>query len=125
MSTSILRQASIAARQASRIRNFSSSAVSRKDIIQDIYLREIKSYKPEPIAKDAHVGVVKSYSLPPTPKAPVLPVDLASELAAYDAVEPTLAQTAATPESTEEGAGGAEEFLSFLEQDVPKPEAHH
>lgn len=68
---------------------------------------------------------MKSYSLPPTPKPPVLPVDLASELAAYDAAEPTLAQAAATQASTEDGAGGAEEFLSFLEQDVPKPEAHH
>jgi F-type H+-transporting ATPase subunit h len=67
---------------------------------------------------------VKSYSLPPAPKPPVLPVDLASELAAYDAAEPTLAQRAAAQESTE-GAAGADEFLSFLEQDIPKPEAHH
>ncbi|KAK2465508.1 hypothetical protein APHAL10511_002400 [Amanita phalloides] len=124
MST-ILRQASNAARQASRIRHFSSSAVSRKDIVQDLYLREIKSYKPAAVAKDAHVGVVKSYSLPPAPKPPVLPVDLASELAAYDASEPSLAPRAAPQESVDEGAGGADEFLTFLEQDIPKPAAHH
>ena len=33
-------------------------------------------------AKDAHVGAVKAYSLPPKPQAPALPADLASELAA-------------------------------------------
>ncbi|KAF8346570.1 ATP synthase complex subunit H-domain-containing protein [Amanita rubescens] len=124
MST-ILRQATNAARQVSRIRNFSSSAVSRKDIVQDLYLREIKAYKPAPVAKDAHVGVVKSYSLPPAPKAPVLPVDLASELAEYDATEPTVAQKAVSQESVEAGTGGADEYLAFLEQDIPKPEAHH
>ncbi|KAF8626686.1 hypothetical protein AX15_004770 [Amanita polypyramis BW_CC] len=124
MST-ILKQATNAARQASRVRNFSSSAISRKDIVQDLYLREIKAYKPAPVAKDAHVGVVKSYSLPPTPKAPILPTDLASELAVYEASEPTLAQRVVAQESPEEGAGGADEFLSFLEQDLPKREAHH
>jgi F-type H+-transporting ATPase subunit h len=78
-------------------------------------------------AKDAHVGIVKNLSLPPSPQAPTLPTDLASELAAYDAAEPTLAATSATPEAgaTSEGAGGAEAFLSFLEQDLPKPVHDH
>ncbi|KAF8637091.1 hypothetical protein AX17_002996 [Amanita inopinata Kibby_2008] len=124
MST-LLRQATNAALKASAVRNFSSSAVSRKDIIQDIYLREIRAYKPAPVAKDAHVGVVKSYSLPPTPKAPTLPTDLATELSAYDALEPTLATRAVAQESAEEGASGADEYLNFLEQDIPKPQAHH
>ncbi|KAF5375439.1 hypothetical protein D9615_007972 [Tricholomella constricta] len=125
MST-ILRQATNVARNASRVRVFSSTAVSRKDLVQDIYLREIKAYKPAAVAKDAHVGVVKSYSLPPSPKAPALPTDLASDLAAYDVAEPTKAQAvkaAATGE--EEVASGAEAYLSFLEQDLPKVEAHH
>ena len=77
-------------------------------------------------AKDAHEGVVKNYTAPPIPKAPVLPADLASELAAYDAAEPTLAE-AATPAnvSEESGSGGAEAFLEFLEQDLPKRVSHH
>lgn len=76
-------------------------------------------------AQDAHVGVVKKYSLPPIPQAPLLPTDLASELAAYDATEPTTVNTtpAQTSES-EEGAGGAEAYLAFLEQDLPKPAVH-
>ncbi|PFH50360.1 hypothetical protein AMATHDRAFT_47936 [Amanita thiersii Skay4041] len=144
MST-FLRQATNAARQSSLARSFSSS-VSRKvtnsltnkrtdslfiipnipaDIIRDVYLREIKAYKPAPVAKDAHVGVVKSYSLPPVPKVPAVPTDLASELSAYDASEPTVAPATAATEASDEGAGGAAEYLIFLEQDVPKPAAHH
>jgi F-type H+-transporting ATPase subunit h len=77
-------------------------------------------------AKDAHVGVVKSYSLPPVPKPPTLPSDLASELSAYDATEPALAVvTDVTPSSSEEVVGGADAYLSFLEQDLPKEEHHH
>lgn len=79
-----------------------------------------------PQAKDAHVGVVKSYSIPPAPQAPALPADLASELSAYDASEPTgsgAPQAAAT--STETVTTGADAFLSFLEADLPKEDSHH
>ncbi|KAG6829231.1 hypothetical protein H0H92_005233 [Tricholoma furcatifolium] len=119
---SFLRQA---ARNASRVRAFSSTTVARKDLVQDIYLREIKAYKPAAVAKDAHVGVVKSYTLPPTPKAPVLPTDLASALAEYDATEPSTAPVAQAETTSDNGASGAEAYLEFLEADLPKKEAHH
>ena len=78
-------------------------------------------------AKDAHVGVVKAYSLPPKPQAPTLPADLASELAAFDAAEPTKAEVKAAPAATSETAtSGGDAFLEFLEADLPvKDEAHH
>ncbi|KAG5651534.1 hypothetical protein H0H81_008296 [Sphagnurus paluster] len=141
MST-FLRQASNVARNASRVRAFSSTVAARKDLVQELYVREIKAYKPPVVvsafscansnqeltriqAKDAHVGVVKAYSLPPTPKVPTLPTDLAGELAAYDAAEPTKAEAVQASATEEEGASGAEAYLSFLEQDLPKEEAHH
>ncbi|KAF8890705.1 ATP synthase complex subunit H-domain-containing protein, partial [Infundibulicybe gibba] len=113
------------ARNASRTRAFSSTAVSRKDLVQDIYIQQIKAYKPAPVAKDAHVGVVKAYSLPPAPQPPTLPTDLASELSAYDSAEPTRASEAPAAAGLEEAAGGAEAYLNFLEQDLPKAAAHH
>ncbi|KAF6749611.1 ATP synthase complex subunit H-domain-containing protein [Ephemerocybe angulata] len=141
MSANLLR---IAARQASRTRGFASSAVARKgkstshpaeprtnlphtpDLVQDLYLREIKSYKPSPVAKDAHVGAVKAFALPPAPKAPTLPADLAAELSAYDAAEPVPASTvSASADAPAHESTGADAFLTFLEADVPKPEAHH
>ena len=76
-------------------------------------------------AKDAHVGVVKAYTLPPTPKAPVLP-DLAAELSAYDAQEPTKADAPKVSAAGAEHVGqGAEAFLETLEADLPKADAHH
>ncbi|KAI0641003.1 ATP synthase complex subunit H-domain-containing protein [Trametes meyenii] len=125
MSSAILRQASSVARAATRSCAFSTSAVARKDIVQDLYLQQLKSYKPPVQAKDAHVGVVKAYALPPTPQVPTLPADLASELSAYDAAEPTFAAAAKPVEEVSSGPTGADAFLSFLEADEPKVEAHH
>ncbi|KAJ7088568.1 ATP synthase complex subunit H-domain-containing protein [Mycena crocata] len=126
MST-VLRRAIGATRMVSCARTFSSSVAARKDIVQDLYLKEIKAYKAPPAAKDAHVGVVKAYSLPPTPKAPALPTDLASELSAYDSSEPvtaTVEKKAASADHVEQTDGGAEAFLELLEADVPQ-EGHH
>ncbi|TEB18253.1 hypothetical protein FA13DRAFT_658063 [Coprinellus micaceus] len=107
--SSVLR---IAARQVSR-RGFATSAVARKDLVQDLYLRELKAYKPAPAAKDAHVGAVKQFSLPPSPKAPSLPADLAAELSAYDAAEPVVADkpTASAESVPASEQTGAEAFL--------------
>ncbi|PAV15587.1 hypothetical protein PNOK_0844500 [Pyrrhoderma noxium] len=108
-------------------RYISSSPAARKDIVQELYLSQLRSYKPQPAAKDAHVGVVKAFAAPAVPKAPSAPADLASELAAYDAAEPTLASSpsAASTEVADDSGAGAKEFLAFLEADLPKPEAHH
>ncbi|KAF7313221.1 hypothetical protein MKEN_01008700 [Mycena kentingensis (nom. inval.)] len=118
---SILRAAG-ASRIASLARPLSSSAIARKDFVQDLYLKEIKSYKPPVLAKDAHVGVVKSYALPPAPKAPALPTDLASDLSAYDASEP-VSSAAEKAVPAELADGGAEAFLEILEADVH--DEHH
>ncbi|KAH7908845.1 ATP synthase complex subunit H-domain-containing protein [Hygrophoropsis aurantiaca] len=116
-------------RQAARsARTFSTSSVARKDLVQDLYIKELKAYKAPPAAKDAHVGVVKAYSLPPAPKAPTLPADLAAELSAYDATEPTKAEAetvAKTSASSEDVGKGADAFLGFLEADVKVAEVHH
>ncbi|PPQ83918.1 hypothetical protein CVT25_000663 [Psilocybe cyanescens] len=129
MSTTILRQAASIARQTASRRAFASSAVSRKDLVQDLYVREIKAYKPVPASKDAHVGVVKNFSAPAAPATPALPSDLAAELSAYAATEPTAADApaakASSTESSEASSGGADAFLAFLEEDLPKPVHHH
>ncbi|KAH8093058.1 ATP synthase complex subunit H-domain-containing protein [Cristinia sonorae] len=123
---SLLRQAAVAARAVSRSSAFSTSAVARKDIVQDLYIKELKGYKAPPTAKDAHVGAVKAYSLPPAPKVPTLPSDLAAELSAYDAAEPTKADAPKVAATGAEHVGeGAEGFLEVLEADLPKHDAHH
>lgn len=69
---------------------------------------------------------MKQFALPPSPQAPAIPADLASELSAYDAVEPSIASApSATSSNGEQTNGGADEFLNFLEQDLPKVEHGH
>lgn len=67
---------------------------------------------------------MKAFSSPSLPTAPALP-DLASELAAYDATEPSRAAIADVPTGRGEPAAGAEAYLEFLEADEVQEEAHH
>ncbi|CAO3685801.1 unnamed protein product [Umbelopsis vinacea] len=55
----------------------------QKDVIQELYIKELKNYKPAPVAKGAEEGQVKDLKLPPTPAAPTVD-DLSAELASYD-----------------------------------------
>ncbi|KAH9003672.1 ATP synthase complex subunit H-domain-containing protein [Lactarius hatsudake] len=139
--TNLFLKARLSAR--SRVRAYATTSAARKgkisptlcfsrptltpllaDLVQDLYLKELRIYKAPPAAKDAHVGAVKAFSVPTTPSAPTLP-DLATELAAYDATEPTRAD--ATDVSPVHGgpAAGAEAYLAFLEADEVQEEAHH
>ena len=68
---------------------------------------------------------MKQYSVPPTPKPPVVPADLATELSAYDAVEPVDGAPKAAAGTPESLTTGADTFLAFLEADEPKVEHHH
>ncbi|EIN05781.1 hypothetical protein PUNSTDRAFT_137272 [Punctularia strigosozonata HHB-11173 SS5] len=128
MSSAVLRQAARSVQALRSSRTLASSAVARKDFVQDLYIKELKAYKAPPVAKDAHVGVVKSFAQPPAPQAPAIPSDLASELSAYDAAEPTKADAkpVAATSSTDGAGAGAEAFLAFLEADPVKHDhAHH
>ncbi|KDQ52446.1 hypothetical protein JAAARDRAFT_210598 [Jaapia argillacea MUCL 33604] len=126
--SSVLRQAASAAKFSlrSQTRCLSTSPVTRKNLVQDLYVKELKAYKAPPAAKDAHVGNVKPFAAPSAPTAPSLPADLASELSSYDATEPVTEQKAAAAlASTEDVGAGAEAYLAFLEADLPKAEVHH
>ncbi|WVQ76827.1 hypothetical protein IAR50_006501 [Cryptococcus sp. DSM 104548] len=105
-------------------RSFSVSA-AKKDLVQDLYVNQLKSYKPAAKSADAHKGAVRSFTAPQAPTAPSLPTDLASELSKFDAEEPALGATAKKASTTSEASEGVEEYLAFLEKDLPKAEAHH
>jgi len=82
-------------------------------------------------AADAHVGAVKEFHALLKPTPPPLPADLAAELAEYESSEPTLTSPsgtggiAAASASSEEGGSTPQEFLAFLEADLPKEDLHH
>ena len=65
---------------------------------------------------------MEEFSGPAPPQTPILPADLASELAQYDATEPVSTLSAATADTSHVAPGttNADAFLSFLEADIPK-----
>ncbi|KZO97647.1 hypothetical protein CALVIDRAFT_536225 [Calocera viscosa TUFC12733] len=106
-------------------RCFAVSAATRKDLVQDLYLAQLKAYKPKPQAQDAHVGIVKEYKAPAVPSASALPSDLAAELAKYDSSTPDLADAAPAAKGDSPHAGiTTGQFLEMLEED-PHEEVHH
>ncbi|GAA5854209.1 hypothetical protein JCM9279_006180 [Rhodotorula babjevae] len=107
-------------------RAFSSAPVARKDFVQELYLKELRAYKPKPAAATA--GATKSYSTPSAPKTPEVPdaAALAKELEAYDASVPVADSPASsTAEVVDESeAVGADDYLKLCEEPV-KAEAKH
>lgn len=58
---------------------------SLADFVQEIYLKELKAYKPTPIKESDSVGNVQTFSTPATPKSPE-ESDLASSLQEYESL---------------------------------------
>jgi F-type H+-transporting ATPase subunit h len=90
--------------------------LSLADPVQDLYLRELKAYKPIPLkANDADEHVHK-FSAPQAPKSPE-EANLASELSAYEAQQVEVEGQAAAGE-----AAPVEE--SWFEEEEEAPAAH-
>ncbi|KAJ6028299.1 hypothetical protein N7540_003875 [Penicillium herquei] len=98
-------------------RTFLTSAVRRADPVQDLYLRELKAYKPTPIkAGDADAHVQK-FALPQAPASPE-EANLAGELSAYESQVVEVEGQAAAGE-----AAPVEE--SWFEEDEEETPAAH
>jgi len=96
------------------------TAIRQADTIQEIYLRELKAYKPTPIKPTDAEGQVKQWKVPAPPSPPAEGTQgLANELATYEAQEVEV-EGAAT---TEEGAVIAEQ--DWFEEDVEDEPARH
>ncbi|KAG0748707.1 hypothetical protein G6F57_004117 [Rhizopus arrhizus] len=65
-------------------RGFSAAAVMKKDVLQDLFLKELKAYKPQPVAASEE-SAAKDLKLPPAPAVPEIEGDISQQLAAYDA----------------------------------------
>jgi len=82
------------------VRNFTASG-QVKDIVQNLYIKEIKSYKSVQAVAGSEDGQVKKLSLPATPKPPKIDEDISSELAAYEAEDLPLPEKILVTESFE------------------------
>ncbi|KAI1415581.1 ATP synthase complex subunit H-domain-containing protein [Hypoxylon sp. FL1857] len=102
-------------------RTFIAPTVSRRaDFVQELYLKELKAYKPTPIKESDSVGQVQTFNVPKTPKSPE-EADLASSLKEYEsmAVEVEGNEGATSANST---PAVIEDWLVEEEDEEP---AHH
>ncbi|KAL7411639.1 ATP synthase complex subunit H-domain-containing protein [Mrakia frigida] len=101
-------------------RSISFSPV-RKDLVQDLYLKELKAYKAPPTPKDAHVAAVKVFTLPQAPSTPApLTSNLASDLQAFEDIEVDLAPPAALAEGVAVGNDPVE-MMREAREPIPIP----
>lgn len=101
------------------VRQFTTSA-RRANLISDLYVRELKAFKPTPLtAADAETAT-KAWKLPQPAKIPALEAEGADALAAYDsaAVEVAAAEGAVAQEYK------ADDWFVFPVDEEPG-HAHH
>ncbi|KAJ2156366.1 hypothetical protein GGF46_005240 [Coemansia sp. RSA 552] len=65
------------------VRSFSVSSAAKKDFLQDLYLKEIRGYKPDAKASKADV-TTKEFAAPKVPEAPKNDVNLEADMKTYE-----------------------------------------
>jgi F-type H+-transporting ATPase subunit h len=104
------------------VRTFIAPTISRRaDFVQELYLKELKAYKPTPVKDSDSVGQVQTFSGPSAPKSPE-EADLANSLKEYEnmavEVEGNEGQTSATS-----APAAVEDWL--VEEEEEEAGAHH
>ncbi|KAH6678031.1 putative ATP synthase subunit H, mitochondrial [Halenospora varia] len=93
------------------------TAVRRADLVQDLYLRELKAYKAPAVKATDSEGQVQTFSAPGLPKSPE-EADIAKELQAYEA-------SAVEIEGQAEGGAADNQEFEWFEEEPEEEEAHH
>jgi len=91
------------------------------DLIQDLYLRELKAYKPPPQKASDAEGHVQKFTPPPTPNSPE-ETNLASEMKDYENQAVEVEGQAAPGESSEHSE---EDFFEDIEKIDEDDGVHH
>ncbi|KAL6718907.1 hypothetical protein ACLMJK_003142 [Lecanora helva] len=95
------------------------TAVLRADFVQDLYLRELKNYKPPSVKPSDSEGHVQKFSLPKAPQSPA-EGDIANELKAYENQQVEVEGQA----SGGEAAAVEEDWFEAEEEDEETSAAH-
>ncbi|KAF3918368.1 hypothetical protein ABW21_db0209072 [Orbilia brochopaga] len=124
-SRTLLPRASAALR--TQTRTFVVTAPRQSDIVQDLYLRELKSYKPAPPKANDHEGQVRNWSVPATPAVPDLgESSLSADISAYQS---QLVETeSGAPDASPDGAATAKNIDDWFDEEAAfaedKPDHH-
>jgi F-type H+-transporting ATPase subunit h len=88
-------------RPVTRVAQFHASTVSRADLIQDMYIRELKNYKSSPPDPKEAAQTTKHWQPPAPPVAPKIETSIDQDLQAYRD-EPVDLDTSASESETQE-----------------------
>ncbi|KAF4627034.1 hypothetical protein G7Y89_g11123 [Cudoniella acicularis] len=97
-------------------RTFITPTAVRRDLVQDLYVRELKAYKVPAVKATDSEGHVQTFSAPSPPKSPE-EADIAKELQTYEA-------SAVEIEGQAEGGAESQEF-DWFEEEPEEEDAHH
>jgi len=86
------------------------------DLVQDMYLRELKNYKPTPVKPGDAEGHVQKFTLPSAPQSPE-EADIQNELQSYETQ-----QVEVEGQSGESGAAPVEQ--DWFEEEEEEEAAH-
>ncbi|KAH7330112.1 putative ATP synthase subunit H, mitochondrial [Rhexocercosporidium sp. MPI-PUGE-AT-0058] len=92
------------------------TAVRQADLVQDLYIKELKAYKIPPVKANDSDGQVQKFKAPAPPQSPE-EADIANELKSYET------QTVDIEGQAEGGA--VEQEVDWFEQEPEEEEAHH
>ncbi|KAE8144096.1 ATP synthase complex subunit H-domain-containing protein [Aspergillus avenaceus] len=95
-------------------RTFLTSAVRQADPVQDLYLRELRAYKPTPVKPGDAEAHVQKFSIPAAPQSPE-EANLANDLKSYESQEVEVEGQAAAGEA----APAEESWFEEPEEDTP------
>ena len=96
------------------------SLVLIADFVQELYLKELKAYKPAPVKDSDAAGQVFTFSTPKAPKSPE-ETDLATSLKEYETMAVDVDGQEATTDAAEPVA---EDWLVIDDWDA-EPQKHH
>ncbi|CCH44897.1 ATP synthase subunit H, mitochondrial [Wickerhamomyces ciferrii] len=99
-----------------------SSIPARKNVISDLYVKELKGFKPTPLTAQDAEGSVKPWKAPAAPRTPGLEADAATQLNEYESAPVEVDSAPVANEGATESTGEDDWFV--LEED-PVEENHH
>ena len=102
---------------------FNLLTLSVVDLVQDLYLKELRNYKPQPLKPSDADAHVRKFSIPTAPPSPE-ESDIAKDLKAYEET-PVEIEGALAP-----GEEPVDKFMQYLEDDLQfyeqdSEEEHH
>ncbi|KAI1933629.1 ATP synthase F0 subcomplex subunit H atp14 [Ophidiomyces ophidiicola] len=107
--------ARVARQQSSfAIRTFATSSARQADAVQDLYLRELRAYKPAPVKASDADAYVQKFAMPATPPSPE-EANIAGDLKAYETQEVEVEGQTAPGET----AAVEEDWFEMPEEETP------